>query len=165
MSRSTPGGGGREDKRTWEGYADYYRVSDRYARAVSDATDSYHALRAAHVEGATVDPQLAAEARAGIKAAGMRLLPELERERDRNELYDEICERWLEGTDGGKGLWYRLDDVELRRQCPSWLFRMMRDIRMAAWELGYIKAGREERDESLSDDDETDRQVREMFKT
>lgn len=144
-----------ETNSRWDGYSDYRFVSLRVATTIDNALDAYSRIDGAHSEGAKVGPELAAEARARIMSAVLKLIPEMRRDAGSVELYAEILDRW-EGEDGYVRA---LDEVSFREQCPGWLFQMMLDIRSAGWELGYLQAGRTEK---ASKDPVTD-QVTSMF--
>jgi len=126
------------------------------ARSIDSALDAYARVRGAHVEGATIDPELAAEARGRIMSAAMKLIPELEQDRESVDKYDEILERWQ----GDDGFVRRFSEVQMRRECPGWMHQFVIDMRTAGWELGYLQAGRREAGEP---DDPTEAEARSMF--
>lgn len=140
----------------WDSFSVYGEVSKDVADAVQAAIDAYSHIDSIHAEGADVAPKRAAEARACILAAAHRLMTELENERDQVDLYDDILERW-EGQDG---FIQRMGQVRLNSMSPGFLHQFVRDIHRAAWELGYIRAGRAER-QALEDRVEDD--ARSMF--
>jgi hypothetical protein len=128
----------------FEGYADYRRISLRVARAIDEAVDAYAQLQSRHREGAKVTPEFAAMARARILAAAMKLIPELEENRETVDDFDAILVRWREGEEEDEdGHIKRLNEAPLSQTCPGWLFQMVLDIRSAGWEQGYLRAGRE----------------------
>ncbi len=149
----------------WEGYSDYQIVSKRVGKSVHNAIEAYARLDSLHAEGAQVPPETAATARSHIFAAALKLVPELRRDAPREndddnggvELYGEILDRW-EGDDGY--LRNKLHNVQLQRECPGWLFQFILDIRRAAWELGYLQAGRERKGEP---DDPVEAETADMF--
>jgi hypothetical protein len=136
----TPG----EDRTTWEGYSDYREISLRTAESIDRALEAYALVDSAHTEGDSLAPRDAAEARADILACAIKLIPELRNDREDVDLYDEILDRWTDGLDDEVGYVSRLDEVSLRRTCPSWLFQFVLDMRAAGWHLGYLQAGRTE---------------------
>jgi hypothetical protein len=122
----------------WEGYSDYQRVSGQIARSVDDALDAYAQLDSAHMEGAQISPEFASEVRARILSAAMKLVPELENDRENVTQYDEMLVRWR----GEDGFIKRLNSTRLQSVSPGWLYEFVLDIRTAGWELGYLQAGR-----------------------
>lgn len=148
------------DGKRWEGYSNYQNTSWRVVQAVDDALDAYARVDSAHTEGAPMPPDVAAVARANIQKAAMRLLPELENDRDDVDLYDEILNRWQE-TDDGLGYIQLFDGLALSQERPSWLHQFVIDIRKAAWELGYLKAGRTAKTEPENPDEA---EVKDMFR-
>lgn len=76
------------------------------------------------------------------------------------DVYTEILTRWTESYKGGEGLLDRLQDVRLHQECPEWLETLVRDIRKAGWEIGYLQAGRTISETTLDPDEE---QARSMF--
>jgi hypothetical protein len=153
---ATTEGGDAEFSTRFEGYADYEIVSLRVGRAIDQAVDSYARIDAAHTEGATVSPELAAEARGRILGAAMKLLPPLQADREAVDLYADILDRWK----GENGFIARMDTVSLRRECPGWLFKFVLDIRRAGWEIGFLQAGRTKKEY----DDPTEGETEAMFK-
>lgn len=137
---------GTESETRWEGYSDYRRISLRVAAAIDDAVNAYARLDSAHQEGAQIQPELAAEARARILGAAMKLVPELEEDRETVEIYDDILTRWRDGEDpdddDSPGYIKAINQTRLIDESPAWLFQMVLDIRRAGWELGYLQAGR-----------------------
>ncbi|WP_148414916.1 hypothetical protein [Haloferax sp. KTX1] len=127
----------------WDGYSNYEKVSDRYARAVDDALNAWAWIDAAHAEDAQIRPEDAAEARSLIKAAAFRLIPEMEYDKEDVDLYGEILDRWL----GEDGFIERFESVSLTTSSPGWMHEFMLDIRRAGWEIGYLKAGRTQKEE------------------
>lgn len=82
----------------WEGYSDYKTVSKSIVKSIENAINAFAELESRHAEGAKVHPEMAARARMHIKAAALQLVPELRRNADTKEQYQNILERWL-GTD------------------------------------------------------------------
>lgn len=156
---SAAGGNGNGTK--WEGYSNYELVSKRVSKSVSDAIDSYATVQAATSEGSGVPPELAADARADIVSAAMRLLIEMQQEQANgvNE-YDEILDRWTGSQDEDGGRLEELQSTQLHRSVPGWLFQFVLDIRKAAWSLGYLQAGRRSKQEP---DDPVEADVEAMF--
>lgn len=144
----------------WEGYSDYQKVSIRVGETIENAVDAYARLDSLHTEKIPVEPELAAEARARIKSAAMKLIPELENDRDTVDFYDEVLERWQ----GDEGYLQELREVSLERRCPDWLEKMVIDIRKVGWELGYLQAGRTERVTPEDPDEAKQQEIKQMFK-
>lgn len=147
----------------WEGYSDYQSVSNRVAAAIDDAIDAYAYIEALHIEDARIRQREAAEARSRIVGATIKLLPELEQNSsnaDGDSVYGEILERWTGSPDGDDGLLEKLKSVRLRSECPDWLGQLVRDIRKAGWEIGYLQAGRTVSESNLDPNEE---QARSMF--
>lgn len=132
-----------EGGRVWEGYSDYQKVSVQNALTIQKALEAYSYVDSAHSSGSPVDPETAANARGAIKAALMTVLSEMRRERDSKEVYDDILSRWEEGEEGDdEGFIERFEKCDLTAESPGFLFDLVIDIRSAAWELGYLQAGR-----------------------
>lgn len=143
---------------TWEGYSDYEFVSRRMSIAIDEAVDAYSKIRAMHQEGARIRAEPAAKARSHIYAAALRVLVEMEGQD--GEQYDDILQRWQPDDDDEDGYLDKLDSVQLQTQCPDWLYQMIKDIRTAGWELGYLQAGRKNRERT---DDSPEAEANEMF--
>lgn len=127
----------------YHGFSDFQFVSRRVAIAVDDAISAYALLESIQVEGAGVEPQQVAEARARIVGAAMRLVPEMEAERDDDEKpYDQILTKWQDGAEDTDGYLNEIQDVSLYDSHPPWLRDFVTDIRRAAWHIGYLKAGK-----------------------
>jgi hypothetical protein len=156
VSESDPLEGGR----VWEGYSDYQKVSIQNALTIQKAIEAYSYVDSAHSSGSPVDPETAANARGAIKAALMTVLSEMKRERDSKEIYDEVLTRWEDGEDDEEGYIQRFEECDLTAECPGFLFDLVIDIRSAAWELGYLQAGR-----TVSEDtgDPVEREPQAMF--
>jgi hypothetical protein len=143
----------------FEAYANYKRQSERVAQCVEDAVKSYARIRSAHREGASVPPKVAAEARADIESAALRLRSEMESERDGNDLYDRLLSDW----EGDEGYIQRFDEVELRQSVPGWMYEFLSQIRRAAFERGYLYAGRaQEKDEQQLNEKQTEAMFQEF---
>lgn len=140
----------------YEGYSDYSAVSRSVADAVDRAVESYAMIHSRHSEGARVTPKMAAEAGHHILGAAVKLLPELEDDRETVDTYDEILTRWQ----GDDGFIERLKRENLSSRSPEFLGQMALDIRRAGFELGYLRAGRQGKTEP---DDITERDSEEMF--
>ena len=145
----------------WEGFSNYEKVSQRISESVDNAIDSYALLQSRHAEGAAVRPDLASEARSHILASAMRLSVEMESDRDEVDVYDEILTRWREGgEDTEDGMLAAFQEAKLQEGVPGWLYNFVEDIRRAAWELGYLQAGRQSRAEP---DDPVEAESEAMF--
>jgi len=143
----------------WDGYSNYEKVSDRYARSIDDALNAWSWIDAAHAENAQVRPADAAKARSQIKAAAYRLIPEMENDEDEVDLYADILERWL----GDDGYIERFESVSLTTSSPGWMHDFMLTLRRAGWELGYLKAGRSQQTEIEDADARADAEAKAMF--
>lgn len=133
-------------KHVFDAYSDYSHISRGVATDVANAVEAYSKLDAAHSEGSSITAREATEARARITTAATKLIPELESDRDDEELYDEILTRWLEEADEqGRGPYLtQLDETQLAVELPGYLFQFVLDIKRAAFEIGYLQAGRTE---------------------
>lgn len=143
----------------WEGYSDYRTVSQAIARSIDEALEAYAGLDSLHAESARVQPEQAAQARASILSAALRLVPELEADKDTNDEYEKILNDWQGEADDEDGYIDQLDEVRLQQTCPAWLYDMVLQIRSAGWHLGYLQAGRRVQD----DPDPDERQAKSMF--
>lgn len=130
-----------ETETYFEGYSDYESVSKDIGQAVRDAIDAYAYIDGRHSQGARVRATDAASAYRRILGAAIRLLPELERNADAKDEVGDIYDDWTgDGDDDGQ-----LDDLRslsFQGPPPDWLFEFVVQIRAAAWELGYLQAGR-----------------------
>jgi len=154
-----------ESTTRWEGYSNYQYVSQQIAAKVSDAVESYAVLQSAGREGAKLDPREYMFARANILDAAMSLKVEVEKEANSNEdddVYDEIIDRWETGGDEAEdGFIHAFHSHSIKNDgVPGWLFTFVEDIRLAAWELGYLQAGRTVSESNLEPADE---QAKDMF--
>lgn len=157
---STTENGGTNKR--WEGYSDYQVVSKRVGKTVHNAIEAYALLDSLHAEGASVDPRTAAKARRHMYTAALALVPELrndapDEDGEGVELYGEILDRW-EGEDGY--LRNQMHTTKFQNGSPGWLYQFIIDIRTAAWELGYLQAGRETKGEP---DDPVEAETADMF--
>ncbi len=150
-----------EDQRgfkRWEGYSNYQEVSQRIGRKVSRAIEAYAYLQSAGAERADLTPNEYADARAYILDAAMSLKVEVEREAENepanaeDNIYSPIVQRWTEGTENApEGFVNEFMQLSISTggAIPGWVFTFVEDIRRAAWELGYLQAGRSVRDGDL----------------
>lgn len=133
----------------FEGYSDYETVSQDIGRAVRDAVDAYSQLDAKQRQAARGrGGAAAAQAHQHILGAAIRLVPELKRDRESREELDEIYTDWTGDGVGNDGYIERLKNTPLETQSPEWLYKFVVQIREAAWELGYLQAGRTQKAES-----------------
>jgi len=136
-----------ETETYFEGYSDYESVSKDIGQAVRDAIDAYAYIDGRHSQGARVRATNAASAYRRILGAAIRLLPELERDAETKEELGEIYDDWMGENEGSIE---ELQSLSFQNPPPDWLFDFVVQIREAAWELGYLQAGRsrkaEERD-------------------
>lgn len=142
----------------WNSFSNYGDIADDVHDAVIGAIEAQAFVHAMHREGTEPDREDAAEASAVILAAARRLLTELRREAERtdNDLYNEILDRW----EGEEGYITRLANSTLSETSPAFLHDFVEDIHRAAFEIGYLRAGREEREEL---DDPVENDARAMF--
>jgi hypothetical protein len=143
-----------EKETQWDAYSDYQLVSKGVTKVIHDAIEAYALLDQSAHTGNKVGTKEETRLRADILAAAMRLRVELESERDRGEDYaSEILEDW-EGDDGY---------INRFRRAPfngttdlEWFADFVSQIRRAGWELGYLKAGREEQAEHQGDEEDSE---------
>ncbi|WP_049970773.1 hypothetical protein [Haladaptatus cibarius] len=163
MSTNTP-----EEASTqrWEGYSDYQSVSNRVAAAIDDAIDAFAYIQSLHLENERIRQREAAQARSRILGVTIKLLPELEANaghsdtEDDDDVYRDILQRWTKSYDGGDGFLDRFQTIQLQKECPDWLHQLVKDIRKAGWEIGYLQAGRTVTESTLEPNEE---QARSMF--
>lgn len=140
----------------WDGYSDYQSVSQRNARTIHDAVEAFATVERAHQERGKLKSEVAARAGSRILTAAINVQTELAAYEDDNKQYEDL----LANFTGEEGYVEQLREVNLRHDCPEWLYEFVVDIRRAGFELGYLKAGREEskREHEGPEDD-----AREMF--
>lgn len=143
----------------WNSFSNYGNISDDVHDSVVGAIEAQAFIHAMHREEANVPRDMAADASATILGAARRLLTEMRREAGESDegFYDDILDRW----EGENGFISRLANAKLSESSPAFLHEFVEDIHQAAWELGYLKAGRRERD--MSELDPVEEQVRQMF--
>lgn len=158
--KSGPEGGG---KTSWSAYSDYQKVTRQAAQEVHLATRAYAWLTAQHREGARLRAEKTANESAYIQSAAMRMLPELRANQETNDIIEGIYTRWTEdgeyGLEGGKGdPWppylNAFEEAQLHRGVPPWLGQFVEDIQQAAWEIGYLKAGKSQRERDVRSPEE-----------
>jgi len=148
----------------WEGYSDYEVVSKRIGRKVSNAIEAYSVLQGAGAERAQLSDYEYTQARAKILDAAMSLKVEIEREAaneppnsDEN-IYTPIVDRWTDGGDENAPEGYINEFMAMSisngGRVPGWVFTFVEDIRRAAWELGYLQAGRVSGQEGIGIDED-----------
>ena len=142
----------------WDAYSDYQHVSRRVAGSIGDAIDAISVIDSGKVAGEKLSSREETDLRADVLGAVIRLQTELENEREQKEVYDEILARW-EGDEGHINRFRGVDPMDY--QAEAWLQQFARDIHRAGWELGYLKAGREEKQSRGGD--AYDGEVREMI--
>jgi len=155
-----PGGPGSSDQddTRWDAYTDFQHISRRTSDKIFDAVEAVATLEAAKLSGEKLKPREETDLRTTVDAAVTLLRTELQNERDRSELYDEILSRW----EGEEGFINRFEAMNATNTRPEpWLGDFAQDIHRAGWELGYLKAGREQKETSSGDP--YDGQVRDMF--
>ena len=142
----------------WDAYSDYQHVSRRVAKSIGDAVDAISIIESADIAGEKIQARQETDLRADVLGAVRRLHTELENERETKEVYEEILTRW-EGEDGYINRFRNLD--VMNPQSEGWLQQFASDIHRAGWELGYLKAGREEKQSRGGD--AYDGEVRDMI--
>ena len=142
----------------WDAYSDYQHVSRRVAGSIGDAIDAISIIDSGKVAGEKLTSREETDLRADVLGAVIRLQTELENERESKEAYDQILSRW-EGEEGFIEQFRALD--VMNPQSEPWLQEFAADIHRAGWELGYLKAGREET--TREGGDAYDGEVREMI--
>jgi len=142
----------------WDAYSDYQHVSRRVAKSIGDAVDAISIIDSAGIAGEKIQPPQETDLRADVLGAVRRLQTELENEREQNDVYDEILTRW-QGEEGYINRFRSLNAPTLQSQ--PWLQQFASDIHRAGWELGYLKAGREEKQSRGGD--AYDGEVRDMI--
>lgn len=138
----------REQKGEWDAYSDFQHVSRRVSQIVVDATKALQKIESAKRSGEKLQSELETDLRTDVLTAVTLLRTELENERDTNETYNEILSRW-EGEEGFIDQFDRMDAIS--RQPEPWLKDFAGDIHRAAWELGYLKAGSEQKETATGD--------------
>jgi len=142
----------------WDAYSDYQHVSRRVAKSIGDAIDALSIIESGKVAGEKLSARDETDLRADVLGAVIRLQTELENERDSNDTCNDILSRW-EGEDGYIN---RFRDLDVRDyHSEEWLQKFASDIHRAGWELGYLKAGREEKQSRGGD--AYDGEVRDMI--
>lgn len=170
----------------WEGYSHYKTVSQSITDTIDEALEAYARLDSLHKEDVKLtrgdSRKEVADARAKIKLAALKLVPELREDATTKEQYQHILARWngsyeLDREEGSikkvqpqfpndppeGGYFSALDKIMLHDQCPNWLGDWVIDIRTAGWELGYLKSGRKAQDKSGLDP--ADEQATAMFES
>lgn len=131
----------------WSSFADYETIVETVAERVEVAIDAWGHLNACESQRISVTNGTAIEAKKALAGAGVRIKPEVRHNKD-VEPFDEIWGRW-EGEEGHVAMLQRADFIE---DVPGWLDQYVDDLTTAAWELGYLQAGREEPAEPEEDD-------------
>jgi len=140
----------------WDGYSDYQSVSDRIEQSIHDAIEGFATVERAQHENASWHPNEAARCGARILTAAINVQTELYAYADDNDEYAELLEKF----EGDDGYVQKLREVRLRNESPGWLYEFVIDIRTAGFKLGYLKAGREEEENT---GDTPGDQAQEMF--
>jgi len=142
----------------WDAYSDYQHVSRRVAKSIGDAIDAISIIESGKVAGEKLSSREETDLRADVLGAVIRLQTELENERESKAVYSEILGRW-EGEEGYISRFRALN--VMAPHSDEWLQRFASDIHRAGWELGYLKAGREEKQSRGGD--AYDGEVRDMI--
>lgn len=129
-----------EPGQRWSSFSDYESVVETVADRVEAAIDARAHITSCDSQMITMSNNSAVEAKKALLGAGDRLKPEV-RHNKGVEPFDEIWERW-HGEDGHIAMLQRADFIE--QGSPSWLHKYVDDLTTAAWELGYLQAGKEE---------------------
>jgi hypothetical protein len=163
---SVLGNGDGDAATKWEGYSNYEYVSRQITRKVSRAIEAYSLLQSAGAERSNLDDFEYTEARSMILDAAMSLKVEIEREaaaQGNGSVFADIEERWTEGDETiDQGYIHAFHQLSVQDDgVPGWVFTFVSDIRLAAWELGYLQAGRKVENNDLGPVEED---VNEMFK-
>jgi len=140
----------------WDGYSDYQTVSQRITRSIHDAIEAAATIERAHKENARVDSGEAARAGSSIMFAAINVQTELQAYEDENEQYEQLLAKF----EGDDGYVHRFRQAQLHTECPDWLYEFVVDIRTAGFELGYLKAGREQEEQTGNT---PEGQAKEMF--
>jgi hypothetical protein len=147
-----------ETQTEWDAYSDYQHVSRRVSKRISDAIDALQTINGAKKASEKIKPPDETDLRRDVMWAVTRLRTELENERESNEIYDEILSRW-HGEEGFIERFETMSVIDQRRE--PWLNEFAADINRAGWELGYLKAGSETKDNSGGAKDDSD--IQELF--
>ncbi|QGX95922.1 hypothetical protein EI982_14575 [Haloplanus rallus] len=145
----------------FEGYSDYQSVSKDIGQAVRDAIDAYAYIDGRHSQGARVRATNAASAYRRILGAAIRLLPELKRDAETKDELGEIYTDWTGDGNDDDGHIDQLQALSFQSPPPDWLFEFVVQIREAAWELGYLQAGRSRKAEQ---GDPVEKEANSMFR-
>jgi hypothetical protein len=140
----------------YEGFSDYHQVSQSVAIAVDEAVDAYAVIQSKHAEGERIQVTQAAEASSKLLGASLKLLPELEEGLGETDEGQELVDDWT----GEDGYIERLKRTRLSNDCPEWLGEFAVQIRRAAWNLGYLQAGRTVKEDP---DDPVEAETEAMF--
>lgn len=150
----------------YEGYSDYNHVSQSIVGTINDAVEALSDFRAADLSGAKLKGK-ATTMHADVLNACWQLRVELEHEAtDSGENFaDQILEQWYGDGEEQEG-WVEILQTTPTREVPErqFLGDLAHSIRRAGWELGYLKAGRENEtdDEGDADDAEVTKLIEEM---
>jgi len=142
----------------WDAYSDVQHVSRHVSKTIVDAVAAIQTIKSAKRSGEKLSSREETDLRADVLTAMSLVRTELENEREQKERYGEILSRW-EGEDGFISRFDNMDAIGTRSE--GWLDQFAADIHRAGWELGYLKAGREEKQKRGGD--AYDGEVREMI--
>jgi len=144
---------GEDDKivdgsgQVWSAYSEYKDQSQQVAEKVSRANDAYSFLVSVYTQDMHLPEKSAMDTKRALLNAGMRLKPEIKMNNE-HEPFDEIWERW----DGEEGYIQMLIQHDFYNGMPGWVHQYSDDLMTAAWEIGYLQAGRQEAADPDSDD-------------
>lgn len=149
----------------YEGYSDYNHVSQSIVGTINDAVQALSDFRAADLSGAKLKGE-ATTMHGDVLNACWQLRVELEHESTESgeNFADEILQQWYGG--GEQDGWVNILQNTRTAAVPEkqFLGDLAHSIRRAGWELGYLKAGRENEtdDEGDADDAEVTKLIEEM---
>jgi len=130
-----------DTEQRWTSYSDYESQVQIVSETVYQANDAYSYIISVEAQGVPLEESDAVDVKRCLVRAGARLLPEIRKNKEQ-EPFDDIWERW-NGEDG-EGKMSELRRLNLYDGVPDWLHQYNEDVMTAAWEIGYLQAGREE---------------------
>lgn len=157
---STQNGDDPATTKRWAGYSDYRTISDRMAKSLDEALEAYAILTSRHATGAKIRDEEISQCIERLLVAAMKLVVELEDDRENVDQYDDILTRWQKGDDDTDPYLEELRQTDFKRRLPDWFDQFAKDIRTAGWELGYLQAGRTISESNLEPAEE---EARSMF--
>ena len=147
-----------EPESEWDAYSDFQHVSRSVSKTILEAVRAIQTIESAKVSGEKLQSREESDLRSDVLTAVTLVRAELENEREQNEVYESILSRW----EGENGFITRFKEMDaILPQSEPWLQQFADDIHRAGWELGYLKAGREEKQSRGGD--AYDGEVRDMI--